>query len=108
MQLRRDLLHGRLLCPPTDAIFLAAHIIQGKVHYSDCFSANSGYLYIIIALRNRNVLVCVSAEAGDYDETMEGTDYVAEFVLLPNQTPKQNEKIQSMHKTLGYLYTSFE
>lgn len=49
--------------------------------------------------------MCVSAEAGDYDESMEGTDYVAEFVLLPNQTPKQNEKIQAMHKTLGYLYT---
>lgn len=35
LQLKRDLLHGRLYCTPTEAALLAAYIIQCKYYWSD-------------------------------------------------------------------------
>lgn len=32
LQLKRDLLHGRLYCNATEAALLGAYIIQGKIH----------------------------------------------------------------------------
>lgn len=32
LQLKRDLLHGRLYCAPSEAATLAAYIIQGMLH----------------------------------------------------------------------------
>lgn len=69
LQLRRDLHHGRLLCPPSDANYLAAFIIQ--------------------------------SELGDYDIQDHPPGYVSQFKMLPKQTPKIEEQITEIHKTLA-------
>ncbi|CAE1230013.1 FERM domain-containing protein 3,Band 4.1-like protein 1,Band 4.1-like protein 2,FERM domain-containing protein 5, partial [Acanthosepion pharaonis] len=69
LQLRRDLHHGRLLCPPSDANLLAAYIIQ--------------------------------SELGDYDIQDHPPGYVSQFKMLPKQTPKIEEQITEIHKTLA-------
>lgn len=68
LQLRRDLHHGRLLCPQDESIQLAAYITQSEV--------------------------------GDYDPEDHKAGYVAEFKMLPKQTPKHEEKIMEAHKAL--------
>lgn len=71
LQLRRDLLHGRLHCPQNDLAVLAAHIIQ--------------------------------AELGDYNSVEHTGNYVSQFKILINQSPRIEEKIAQAHKTLKGL-----
>ncbi|XP_041370882.1 FERM domain-containing protein 5-like isoform X3 [Gigantopelta aegis] len=68
LQLRRDLHHGRLLCSPSDAIVMAADIIQSEV--------------------------------GDYEPEEHPPGYIAEFKMLPKQTPKMEEQMHEIHKTM--------
>lgn len=44
LQLRRDLHHGRLLCPPDDAVVLAAYIVQSEVGDYDPEDHPTGYI----------------------------------------------------------------
>ncbi|XP_072356953.1 protein 4.1-like isoform X10 [Scyliorhinus torazame] len=41
----------------------------------------------------------VQSELGEYDPELQGTDYVSEFKLAPNQTKELEEKIMELHKT---------
>uniref|UniRef100_A0A915KJP1 FERM domain-containing protein n=1 Tax=Romanomermis culicivorax TaxID=13658 RepID=A0A915KJP1_ROMCU len=69
LQLRRDLLHGRLHSPQTELACLAAYVIQ--------------------------------AELGDYDPNEHQGNYVSQFKILINQSPRIEEKIAQFHKTLA-------
>lgn len=68
LQLKRDLLHGRLYCPQSDAAALGAYILQGEI--------------------------------GDYDPRENTGNYVSQYKLFLNQTPKLEEKIALEHQKL--------
>ena len=44
---------------------------------------------------------CCSAEIGDYDPEEHLVDYVSQFRLLPKQTPRHEQRIAELHKTLA-------
>ncbi|KAL7648172.1 UNVERIFIED_CONTAM: hypothetical protein RMT77_000075 [Armadillidium vulgare] len=72
LQLRRDLLHGRLYCVQNDAAILAAYIIQGD-----------------------------HGEASTTDD--QDSSYISDYKILLKQTPKVEEKIAEIHKSLSGL-----
>ncbi|KJH53338.1 FERM central domain protein [Dictyocaulus viviparus] len=74
MQLQRDLLHGRLYCPQSQAAELAALILQ--------------------------------AQLGDYNEAKHIGNYVSQYKLLLKQTPRLEERIAEIHKSLRGKATS--
>lgn len=43
----------------------------------------------------------VLAELGDFDAEEHLVDYVSQFRMLPKQTPRQEQKIAELHKTLA-------
>ena len=45
-------------------------------------------------------MIIVTAEVGDYDPEDHAQGYVGSFNMLPKQTPKIEEKIAEIHKTL--------
>lgn len=71
LQLRRDLLHGRLYAPQADAAHLGAFIVQ--------------------------------SELGTYDPAEHLDGYVSEYKLFLKQTQKLEERIASVHATLGSM-----
>nr|CAD7569310.1 unnamed protein product [Timema californicum] len=84
LQLKRDLLHGRLYCTPTEAALLAAYIIQA------------------VELNTTSVLANYATEAaelGDYDPEEHEENYVSDFKLLLKQTQEIEEKIMEIHRT---------
>ncbi|RXG69712.1 FERM domain-containing protein 5 [Armadillidium vulgare] len=72
LQLRRDLLHGRLYCVQNDAAILAAYIIQGD-----------------------------HGEASTTED--QDSSYISDYKILLKQTPKVEEKIAEIHKSLSGL-----
>lgn len=91
MQLQRDLLHGRLYCPQNQSAELAALILQG----------NKFSLLIVDAVfvAERSI---IPAQLGDYNEVVHYGNYVSQYKLLLKQTPRLEERIAEIHKSLRW------
>lgn len=76
LQLKQDLLDGKLECTDQRAIELCALALQCK-YFDELFVKELFFYY------NRNFHV---AELGDYDETVHTAATVSEFRFMPNQT----------------------
>jgi hypothetical protein len=48
----------------------------------------------------KTIHIFFSAEVGDYDPVDHPPGYVGDFNMLPKQTPKMEERIAEIHKTL--------
>nr|CAD7395727.1 unnamed protein product [Timema cristinae] len=119
LQLKRDLLHGRLYCTPTEAALLAAYIIQveSKLHLRR--DPPKGFPVTLFpgseppnnattdTHRDRNLFTghglkstsAIPAELGDYDPEEHEENYVSDFKLLLKQTQEIEEKIMEIHRT---------
>ncbi|KAJ8934885.1 hypothetical protein NQ314_013165 [Rhamnusium bicolor] len=75
LQLKRDLLHGRLYCGTNEASMLAALILQG-------INASSQFL----------------GELGDHDPEIHTGNYVSDFKILLKQTEAIEEKAMEIHQ----------
>lgn len=79
LQLKQDLLDGRLECPDQKAGELCALALQCKAKatqfpFQKCFIVLSFHFFLF------------SAELGDYDETIHTAAFISEFRFVPNQT----------------------
>lgn len=88
LQLKLDILEGKLECPPETAVKLAAYALQCKRPLVFC------YFHLI-----KNATL---AELGDYDETQHTPATVSEFRFVPNQTEEMEiEIVEEFKKTKG-------
>ena len=51
----------------------------------------------------QTMMFFAAAEIGDYDAEEHLLDYVSQFRLLPKQTPRQEQRVAELHKTLALV-----
>lgn len=109
LQLRRDLLHGRLHCNNKDAAFLGACIIQGIFII---FFLNSKFFFalVMIILIFFFIIIIYLAELGDYNPEEHIGNYASECKIFLKQTLNIEESIIEIHQTLlkGQLLEEIE
>jgi tyrosine-protein phosphatase non-receptor type 4 len=84
LQLRRDILDGRLVVPLSTACLLASYIVQCRFD-------------IICALSNHSFWIVV-AELGDYHSDDHASNYLSQLPLIPGQNEEMEKKIAELHK----------
>lgn len=90
LQIRRDIFHGNVECPPSTQCLLASYTVQGMFDVCMCHSRSA---------QNEN---CFSfrftAELGDYDALTHEPGYLKALKLIPNQTDEMEFCINEHHK----------
>jgi hypothetical protein len=88
MQIRKDIVEGRLVCPESSAALLGSYAVQCKS--IGCFVNN---------FSNR-----FAAEFGDYCLEEHGDNYLHGYQMLPNQTASFTKKLEQLHKLHRSVY----
>lgn len=97
LQVRKDILQGKLLVSPSTACLLASYTVQCKF-----------LLFIIVIFLMifpsiyLKILFC-SAELGDYQIEELEPNYLSGMVLVPGQTEEMERKISELHKMHKYV-----
>lgn len=87
LQIRRDILEGRLVLSPSTAILLASYTAQGNLINFIILQVDFFFL----------------AEIGDYQAEEHGPYYLSNLQLMPNQTEDMERKITELHKLHQYV-----
>ena len=86
LQLKLDLLEGRLECPDDKSTELCALALQCA-------------LFLLLFKYIPNIIFLFTAELGDYDETVHSAATVSEFRFIPDQTEDMEIAILDEYKT---------
>ena len=89
LQLKSDVMEGRLRCSYNEAIILAGYRLQGTAHVNSV-SSFSLERYVLIIHR------FYAAEFGDHDAERHTLQYLKEFVLVP-KVSRRSPPNQSIH-----------
>lgn len=93
LQLKQDILSGRLLPPPQISVQLSALALQCEcILYK--FRILS-FIFLVIFPKNKNHL---SAELGDYDPVIHTPAFVSEFRFVPVQSEDLEVEILECYK----------
>jgi len=87
LQLRKDILNGKLTVSPSTACLLASYIVQCKYILQYLIG------YIIKLYLNGGL-----AELGDYNPDEHKIGYLSSMVLIPDQTEQLETQIYQLHK----------
>jgi tyrosine-protein phosphatase non-receptor type 4 len=85
LQLRRDILDGRLVAPPSAACLLASYVVQCNYLVDFC-------------LRLKIFLIFSTAELGDYHSEDHAPGYLSQLPLVPGQNEEMEKKVAELHK----------
>lgn len=95
LQLKQDVLQGRLPIPFDLASQLGAYVVQCKSIKSSTPDVFLGIYFVSLFFA-----ISYSAELGDYDSTKHTHGYVSEFRFVSNQTKELEYRISELHKQL--------
>jgi hypothetical protein len=99
LQLKQDVLQGRLPVPYDLATQLGAYVIQCMYKAESCFiqlrTWSDFHTFYRLFCFVYNV-----AELGDYDSNKHTYGYVSEFRIIPNQTKELEYRVAELHKQL--------
>lgn len=88
LQLRKDILHGKLVVSSNTACLLASYITQ----------CNFLLKKIIVTVQKIKYKFNVLAELGDYNNEEHKTNYLTDLILIPGQTKELENQISELHK----------
>ena len=99
LQIRRDILQGKLQLPPSTACLIASYTVQCMylIHFNIHFIVKLLYLLYFYVI----------AELGDYHPEEHGPGYLSRLQLIPGQTEEMEKKIAELHKLHKYVEVIF-
>nr|CAD7588957.1 unnamed protein product [Timema genevievae] len=89
LQVRRDILQGRLQLPPSTACLLASYTVQCEY---------MPHFFLCLTWINIMGLDYETAELGDYHPDEHGPGYLSSLQLMLGQTEEMEKKISELHK----------
>ena len=109
MQIRRDILQGKLQLPPSTACLIASYTVQCKLRDTMINLKQLHCLYLGSLQQELKFLIIkticdsfffsfFSAELGDYHPEEHGPGYLSRLQLIPGQTEEMERKICELHK----------
>jgi len=94
LQLKKDILSGKLLVSPSTVCLLASYTVQCKQIVTITKKNNCMTHFVYILIFEPNIL----AELGDYNPEEHKTGYLSGMILIPGQTEQLENQISELHK----------